>query len=253
MYGGMGQNSVKTKSKIGLGHCGCPAVGQSPHYFTWVISDPSVLLLLLLGVRVSVSQAGGVLHHLPKELHQGPPVHRSVLFMVVDSLQANLLFELRMRAVCGETYPFSAGYCSLLKQTPAFKHSPPRLPRALSGDSETDASCEGGDCQPSVGGNKLVSFLLFLSLYVGQNSVKTKSKIGLGHWWLPRCRSKPTLLHLGHLRPFCSPPPSSRGPGLCLPSWRCAPPSAQGTTPGPPSPPERAVHGCRFAASQSAV
>ena len=117
-----GPKQCQNQSKIGLGHCGCPAVGQSPHYFTWVISDPSVLLLLLLGVRVSVSQAGGVLHHLPKELHQGPPVHRSVLFMVVDSLQANLLFELRMRAVCGETYPFSAGYCSLLKQTPAFKH-----------------------------------------------------------------------------------------------------------------------------------
>ena len=149
----------KAKSVLVIG--GCPAVGQSPHYFTWVISDPSVLLLLLLGVRVSVSLAGGVLHHLPKELHQGPPVHRSVLFMSVDSLQANLLFELRMRAVCGETYPFSAGYCSLLKQTPAFKHSPPRLPRALSGDSETDASCEGGDCQPSVGGNKLVSFFIF--------------------------------------------------------------------------------------------
>ena len=27
-----------------------------------------------------------------------------------------------MRAVCGEACPFSAGYCSLLKQTPAFKH-----------------------------------------------------------------------------------------------------------------------------------
>ena len=42
--------------------------------------------------------------------------------MVVDSLQANLLFELRMRAVCGETYPFSAGCCLFQKQTPAFKH-----------------------------------------------------------------------------------------------------------------------------------
>ena len=172
--------------------------------------------------------------------------------MSVDSLQANLLFELRMRAVCGETYPFSAGYCSLLKQTPAFKHSPPRLPRALSGDSETDASCEGGDCQPSVGGNKLVSFFIFEPV-CGPKQCQNQKQNRSWSLWLPRCRSKPTLLHLGHLRPFCSPPPSSRGPGLCLPSWRCAPPSAQGTTPGPPSPPERAVHGCRFAASQSAV
>ena len=38
-----------------------------------------VLPLLVLGVRVSVSQAGGVLHHRPKELHRGPlPPERAV-------------------------------------------------------------------------------------------------------------------------------------------------------------------------------
>ena len=38
-----------------------------------------VLPLLVLGVRVAVSQAGGVLHHRPKELHRGPlPPERAV-------------------------------------------------------------------------------------------------------------------------------------------------------------------------------
>ena len=74
-----GLKQCQNQSKIGLGHWRLPRAGQSPYYFTWVISDPPVLLLLLLGVRVSVSQAGGVLHHRPKELHQGPlPPERAV-------------------------------------------------------------------------------------------------------------------------------------------------------------------------------
>ena len=93
--------TVSKPKQIGLGHWRLPRAGQSPYYFTRVISDPPVLPLLLLGVRVSVSHAGGVPHHQPKERHQGP-LHRSVLFMIVDSLQANLQFELRMRTVLGD-------------------------------------------------------------------------------------------------------------------------------------------------------
>ena len=72
--------TVSNQSKIGLGHWRLPRAGQSPYYFTLGHLRPApVLPLLVLGVRVSVSQAGGVLHHRPKELHRGPlPPERAV-------------------------------------------------------------------------------------------------------------------------------------------------------------------------------
>ena len=129
----------------------------------------------------------------------------------------------------------------------------PRLPRALSRDSETGASREGGDRQPSVGGSKLV-FLSFTfepvcGLKQCQNQKQNRS------WSLeaaPR-RSKPILLHLGHLRPAPVLP-------LLVLGVRVSVSQAGGVLHHRPKelhrgplPPERAVHGCRFAAGQSAV
>ena len=76
----MWAKTVSNQSKIGLGHWRLPRAGQSPYYFTLGHLRPSpVLPLLVLGVRVSVSKAGGVLHHRPKELHRGPlPPERAV-------------------------------------------------------------------------------------------------------------------------------------------------------------------------------
>ena len=93
--------TVSNQSKIGLGHWRLPRAGQSPYYFTWVISDPLLSSPSLFSGSGSLSPKLAVCSTIGPRNYTGAPFHRSVLFMVVDSPQANLLFELRMRAVCG--------------------------------------------------------------------------------------------------------------------------------------------------------
>ena len=97
----MWAKTVSNQSKIGLGHWRLPRAGQSPYYFTWVISDPLLFSSSLFSGSGSLSPKLAVCSTIGPRNYTGAPFHRSVLFMVVDSPQANLLFELRMRAVCG--------------------------------------------------------------------------------------------------------------------------------------------------------
>ena len=88
----------KAKSVLVIG--GCPA--QVKAHTTSPGSSPTLLFSSsFFSGSGSLSPKLAVCSTIGPRNYTGAPFHRSVLFMVVDSPQANLLFELRMRAVCG--------------------------------------------------------------------------------------------------------------------------------------------------------
>ena len=89
----------KAKSVLVIG--GCPAQVKAHTTSPWVISDPLLSSPSLFSGSGSLFPKLAVCSTIGPRNYTRAPFHRSVLFMVVDSPQANLLFELRMRAVCG--------------------------------------------------------------------------------------------------------------------------------------------------------